>query len=168
MSLPSHYDTLLAAKTASGKTFAELAEEVGKPEVWLAALFFGNAVTDAETAARIASAIGCSDEAAIGAMAGRGAGNVGVSGGITRGRGWEWPPRDPVLYRFAEAVMVYGEAWKALIHEKCECVKTGLTAVGDGIMSAITFRSELKRVPDPSGDRVLITLDGKVRQRRMG
>ncbi|BEI87939.1 uncharacterized protein CcaverHIS019_0106570 [Cutaneotrichosporon cavernicola] len=151
MSYPAHCDTLLAAKTASGKSFDALAKEVGKPEVWLAALFFGNAVTDDATAAKIAKAIGCDDEAAVQAMAGRGPGNVGVAGGITRGRGWEWPPRDPTLYRFAEAVMVYGEAWKALIHEK----------FGDGIMSAITFRSELKRVPDPNGDRVLITLDGK-------
>jgi cyanate lyase len=161
--LPTHCDTLLAAKTASGKSFEKLAQEVGKPEVWLAALFFGNAVTDPETAARIARAIGCDDEGAIQAMAGRGAGNVGVPGGITRGRGWEWPPRDPVLYRFAEAVMVYGEAWKAIIHEKCKFGGEGdLMAVGDGIMSAITFRSDLKRVPDPNGDRVVITLDGKV------
>jgi cyanate lyase len=32
---------------------------------------------------------------------------------------------------------------------------------GDGIMSAINFRLDVKRVPDPDGDRVVITLDGK-------
>ncbi len=32
---------------------------------------------------------------------------------------------------------------------------------GDGIMSAINFRAEVERVPDPAGDRVRITLDGK-------
>ncbi|SOE79460.1 putative transposase [Streptomyces sp. OV198] len=32
---------------------------------------------------------------------------------------------------------------------------------GDGIMSAINFRLEVRRIPDPAGDRVVITLDGK-------
>lgn len=91
--LAPHCDTLLSCKTASGKSFEALAKEVGKPEVWLAALFFGNAVTDPETAAKIAKAIGCEDDVAIKGMAGLGPGNVGVPGGITRGRGWEWPPR---------------------------------------------------------------------------
>ncbi|MER5927439.1 hypothetical protein ABT132_46455, partial [Streptomyces mirabilis] len=38
-----------------------------------------------------------------------------------------------------------------LIHEQC----------GDGIMSAINFRLDVRRVPDPAGDRVVIALDGK-------
>lgn len=32
---------------------------------------------------------------------------------------------------------------------------------GDGIMSAINFRLDIKRVPDPAGDRVVVVLDGK-------
>jgi cyanate lyase len=28
-------------------------------------------------------------------------------------------------------------------------------------MSAINFRLEVRRIPDPAGDRVVITLDGK-------
>ncbi|WUS53178.1 hypothetical protein OG213_50385 [Streptomyces mirabilis] len=32
---------------------------------------------------------------------------------------------------------------------------------GDGIMSAINFRLDVRRVPDPAVDRVVITLDGK-------
>ncbi len=32
---------------------------------------------------------------------------------------------------------------------------------GDGIMSAIDFRTSVTRKPDPKGDRVVITLDGK-------
>jgi hypothetical protein len=46
-------------------------------------------------------------------------------------------------------------SYKALIAEK----------FGDGIMSAIDFRTSVKRVEDPKGDRVVITLDGKVRRR---
>ena len=58
---------------------------------------------------------------------------------------------DPTIYRFTEALSVYGPALKALIHEE----------FGDGIMSAINFQVNFTRRPDPDGDRVVITLDGK-------
>jgi cyanate lyase len=32
---------------------------------------------------------------------------------------------------------------------------------GDGIMSAIDFRMDLQRQPDPNGDRVSIAMSGK-------
>ena len=57
----------------------------------------------------------------------------------------------PTIYRFYEVVQVYGPTIKELIHEQH----------GDGIMSAINFRLDVQRVPDPAGDRVVITLDGK-------
>ncbi len=60
-------------------------------------------------------------------------------------------PTDPLVYRFYELVSVYGTTFKALIHEE----------FGDGIMSAIDFRMDLKREPDPAGDRVSITMSGK-------
>lgn len=60
-------------------------------------------------------------------------------------------PTDPLIYRFYELVNVYGTTFKALIHEE----------FGDGIMSAIDFNMDLKREPDPNGDRVNITMSGK-------
>ncbi len=60
-------------------------------------------------------------------------------------------PTDPLVYRFYELVSVYGTTFKALIHEE----------FGDGIMSAIDFRMDLRREPDPAGDRVSITMSGK-------
>jgi cyanate lyase len=60
-------------------------------------------------------------------------------------------PTDPLIYRFYELVAVYGTTFKALIHEE----------FGDGIMSAIDFRMDLKREPDPAGDRVAIAMSGK-------
>ncbi len=60
-------------------------------------------------------------------------------------------PTDPLVYRFYELVSVYGTTFKALIHEE----------FGDGIMSAIDFRMDLQREPDPAGDRVSITMSGK-------
>ena len=60
-------------------------------------------------------------------------------------------PTDPLIYRFYELVNVYGTTLKELIHEE----------FGDGIMSAVNFRLDVRRVPDPAGDRVVVTLDGK-------
>ncbi len=47
--------------------------------------------------------------------------------------------------------MVYGPAIKEVVHEE----------FGDGIMSAVSFRVDAKRVEDPSGDRMVVTFDGK-------
>jgi hypothetical protein len=44
-----------------------------------------------------------------------------------------------------------GHRPKELIHEQ----------FGDGIMSAINFRLDVRREPDPGGDWVIVTLDGK-------
>jgi cyanate lyase len=46
---------------------------------------------------------------------------------------------------------VYGTTIKELIHEE----------FGDGIMSAIDFRMDITREPDPKGDRVHVTMSGK-------
>ena len=60
-------------------------------------------------------------------------------------------PTDPLIYRFYELVSVYGTTFKELIHEE----------FGDGIMSAIDFKMDLQREPDPKGDRVSIVMSGK-------
>ena len=60
-------------------------------------------------------------------------------------------PTDPLIYRFYELVSVYGSTFKELIHEE----------FGDGIMSAIDFKMNLTREPDPKGDRVSIVMSGK-------
>ncbi|EJB5480287.1 cyanase [Escherichia coli] len=49
-------------------------------------------------------------------------------------------------------LQVYGTTLKALVHEK----------FGDGIISAINFKLDVKKVADPEGgERAVITLDGK-------
>lgn len=60
-------------------------------------------------------------------------------------------PTDPLIYRFYELVNVYGTSFKELIHEE----------FGDGIMSAIDFSMDIKREPNPNGDRVNIVMSGK-------
>ncbi len=56
-----------------------------------------------------------------------------------------------LIYRFYELVSVYGTTFKELIHEE----------FGDGIMSAIDFRMDMTREPDPKGDRVKIEMSGR-------
>ena len=68
-----------------------------------------------------------------------------------RGTATPMPPTDPLIYRWYEIVNVYGTTIKELIHEE----------FGDGIMSAIDFKMDLQREPDPKGDRVSITMSGK-------
>lgn len=61
-------------------------------------------------------------------------------------------PTDPTVYRFYEMLQVYGSTLKALVHEQ----------FGDGIISAINFKLDIKKVEDPDGgSRAVITLDGK-------
>jgi cyanate lyase len=55
------------------------------------------------------------------------------------------------IYRFYELISVYGTTFKALISEE----------FGDGIMSAIDFKMDLQREPNPAGDRVQISMSGK-------
>ncbi|MFE2016373.1 cyanase [Streptomyces sp. NPDC059491] len=61
-------------------------------------------------------------------------------------------PTDPTIYRFHEMLQVYGTTLKALVHEQ----------FGDGIISAINFTLDVRKVADPEGgERAVITLDGK-------
>ena len=61
-------------------------------------------------------------------------------------------PTDPTIYRFYEMIQIYGTTLKALVHEQ----------FGDGIISAINFKLDMKKVEDPEGgSRAVITLDGK-------
>ena len=59
-------------------------------------------------------------------------------------------PTDPLLYWFYELINVYGTTIKSLIHEE----------FGGGIMSAIDFSMDIQREANPSGDRVIIMLNG--------
>ena len=69
-------------------------------------------------------------------------------------KGWSMDkpiPTDPLIYRFYEIVAVYGTTLKDVIQEK----------FGYGIMSAIDFKMEIDKEPNPKGDRVVIKLNGK-------
>ena len=48
-------------------------------------------------------------------------------------------------------VQVYGATIRELVAEE----------FGDGIVSAIDFELDVARVPDPKGDRAVLTMNGK-------
>jgi cyanate lyase len=133
-------ELIQAAMQRRGVTFAELAEELDRPLVWVAAAALGQHPFTLEEAERLAARLELPEEA-VGVLQ-----QVPMRGGLD-----DAVPVDPTIYRLYEVIQVYGPAFKALIHEE----------FGDGIMSAINFRADIERVPDPGGDRVRITLDGK-------
>ncbi|OAH43497.1 cyanate hydratase [Dietzia cinnamea] len=128
-----------SARIRQGRTWAELADHLGAPLVWTTAALLGNHPMSAEQAASICELLGLGED-------------VAESLALQPSRGTPAElMSDPTIYRFTEALSVYGPALKALIHEE----------FGDGIMSAINFQIDFARRPDPDGDRVVITLDGK-------
>jgi cyanate lyase len=131
---------LLAAKQAQGLTFADLETQLGRDEVWIAALFYGQASASQEEASRLVELLGL-DAALIPALMA-----YPVKGEIE-----PLVPRDPLVYRFYEILQVYGRPLKDVIQEK----------FGDGIMSAIDFSLEVEKVEDPKGDRVKVIMNGK-------
>jgi cyanate lyase len=129
------------AMQARGLTFAQLAEKLGRPPVWTAAAVLGQHPFSDDDATKLYELLPDLEpglHATLTRIPSRGALDVAV-------------PTDPTVYRLYEIIAVYGPALKALIHEE----------FGDGIMSAINFSIDLERVPDPGGDRVQITLNGK-------
>jgi cyanate lyase len=130
---------VVAARVRGGHTWAGIADAIGAPVVWTTAALLGQHPMSAEQARTVCDLLGLGDD-------------VAESLRLQPSRGSD-PARltDPTVYRLVEAVSVYGPALKELIHEE----------FGDGIMSAINFRVDVARRPDPDGDRVVITLDGK-------
>jgi cyanate lyase len=129
-----------AAKTRLGLTWAQLADAVGRPPAWTTSALLGQQPMTATQAVAAASLLDLGTDVvqALQLQPTRGALDAAV-------------PVDPTIYRFYEVIQVYGPTLKELIHEQ----------FGDGIMSAINFRLDVKREPDPAGDRVVVVLDGK-------
>ena len=133
-------EKIMVAKAAKGLKWAEVAEQVGLSKEWVTAACLGQMTFDAEQADTVARLFDLSDEDKRWLM------EVPSKGTFSSAI-----PADPLVYRFYEMVNVYGSTLKALINEE----------FGDGIMSAIDFRMELKRESNAAGDRVNISLSGK-------
>jgi cyanate lyase len=133
-------DAILAAKRSRGLTWAGLAETLDAPVEWSTAALLGQFPLSEDQARAAVEALGLDDDAV-----------AELTAEPMRGALDEAVPTDPTVYRFYEIVQVYGPAIKELIHEE----------FGDGIMSAINFGFTVRREPDPGGDRVVVTMNGK-------
>lgn len=129
------------AKTGKNLSWQQIAEVSGLSVAFTTAAVLGQHPLPEQAAKAVADLLGLDDDAALllQAVPTRGS----IPGGI---------PTDPTIYRFYEMIQVYGTTLKALIHEE----------FGDGIISAINFKLDVKKVADPDGgERAVITLDGK-------
>jgi len=131
---------IITARLAKGLTWQQLADAVGKPVVWTTAALLGQHPIPADVGRTLVGLLGI-DESAVPVLAA-----VPMRGGLPTA-----VPTDPTIYRFYEALQVYGPAIKELIHEQ----------FGDGIMSAINFSVNVEKKSNPTGDRVVVTFDGK-------
>ncbi len=133
-------DLIHSIKVQKGLKWSEVAKKVGQSKEWVTAACLGQMTLTREQAERVGTIFGLPAEAVRLLQV------VPYKGSLPTS-----VPTDPLIYRFYELVNVYGTTFKELIHEE----------FGDGIMSAIDFKMDLQREPDPKGDRVSITMSGK-------
>jgi cyanate lyase len=134
-------DRVIAAKASKNLSWDALADGTGLRVAYVTAALLGQHALPKAVAEQVIGrlGLGAEDAALLQAVPLRGS----IPGGI---------PTDPTIYRFYEMVQIYGTTLKALVHEQ----------FGDGIISAINFKLDIKKVDDPEGGvRALITLDGK-------
>ena len=133
-------EMIVMARIKKGLTWARLAKAIGLSKEWTTAALLGQMQMTKEQAETAGKLLGLPEDAILLLQ------QVPYKGSLPTA-----VPTDPLIYRFYELISVYGTTFKELIHEE----------FGDGIMSAIDFKMDLKREPDPKGDRVKITMSGK-------
>ena len=133
-------EMIVAARIKKGLKWTDVAKKVGLSKEWVTAGCLGQMTFDATQAKTVGKIFDLPPEAVRLLQV------VPYKGSLPTA-----VPTDPLIYRFYELVSVYGTTFKELIHEE----------FGDGIMSAIDFNMDLKREPDPKGDRVKIVMSGK-------
>ncbi|MCX7140471.1 MAG: cyanase [Proteobacteria bacterium] len=133
-------EMIIAAKIQKGIKWGDVAKKIGLSKEWVTAGCLGQMTFDKKQAAIIGKIFALSPEAVALLQV------VPYKGSLPTA-----VPTDPLIYRWYEIVNVYGSTIKELIHEE----------FGDGIMSAIDFSMDIKREPDPKGDRVNVVLSGK-------
>ena len=133
-------EKIITTRISRGLKWSDVAAKVGLSKEWVTAACLGQMALNSEQAAVVGDIFGLTVDERQWLMVPPYRGSLPTS-----------VPTDPLVYRFHELVSVYGTTFKELIHEE----------FGDGIMSAIDFKMDLQREPDPHGDRVSITLSGK-------
>jgi len=137
-------EILMNAKRENKLTFKEIADHVGRSEVWTTSALLGQHPFSEEEADKLIDVLRLNQKVAKqlklilleppmrGALNGR-------------------VPVDPTIYQLYEFLQVYGTTVKALTHEK----------VGDGIMSAVNLEINMDKKKKQDGDYVQLTLTGE-------
>lgn len=133
-------ELIIAAKIQKGIKWDDVAKKLGLSKEWVTAGCLGQMTFNQEQANTLGELFGLPPEAVALLQV------VPYKGSLPTA-----VPTDPLIYRFYELINVYGSTFKELIHEE----------FGDGIMSAIDFRMDLRRESNPAGDRVNIVMSGK-------
>lgn len=133
-------EKIIATKVSKGLQWSEVASKVGLSKEWTTAACLGQMTLNDEQAKVLGEIFSLSEEEQKWLKV------VPYKGSLPTP-----VPTDPLIYRWYEVVSVYGTTIKELIHEE----------FGDGIISAIDFSMDIRREPDPKGDRVKVVLSGK-------
>jgi cyanate lyase len=133
--------TLFDAKAKKNITFEAIGQHLGRNEVAVAAIFYGQGKATTADIKGLSEVLDI-EETTLHSQ---------IAGWPERGRSVDMPPKEPLIYRLYEIVQNYGQAFKGVINEK----------FGDGIMSAISFSTKVEKETDDKGDWVVITLRGK-------
>jgi cyanate lyase len=136
-------EMVMMAKIKKGLSWTRIAKAVGQSKEWTTAALLGQMQMTKPQSEAAGKLLGLPSDAVLLLQ------QVPYKGSLPTA-----VPTDPLIYRFYELVNVYGTTFKELIHEE----------FGDGIMSAIDFKMDLTREPDPKGDRVKIVMSGKYLQ----
>ena len=134
-------ETILQSKEQKGLSFQDIAKETQLSLTFVTAALLGQQPLPQDAAKAVGKKLGLREEEIklLQSIPMRGS----IPGEV---------PSDPTIYRFTEMMSTYGTTLKALVNE----------LFGDGIISAINFRMDIKKVEDPEGgSRAVITLDGK-------
>ena len=133
-------ELIIEAKIKKGIKWEDVAKKLALSKEWVTAGCLGQMTFDKKQATTIGKIFGLPQEAIALLQV------VPYKGSLPTA-----VPTDPLIYRFYELISVYGTTFKELIHEE----------FGDGIMSAIDLKMDLKREPNAAGDRVNIVMSGK-------
>jgi len=133
-------NAILAAKKEKKTTWSAIAQAAGLSEIYTTSACLGENALDADAAQKVTAHLGLEPSVAS-----------ALTDFSCKGEASPTVPKEPLAYRFQEIIYVYGRTIKEIIEEK----------FGAGIMSAIDFTMEIEKVPDPKGDRVKVTMNGK-------
>lgn len=145
MNLSTLARQLLRAKQIKNFTFADIGKRLGRDEVWVAALFYGQAsCSNDQECQKLSDVL----ELNLSSEQKHQLTHPPHKGSLLP----SLPPTDPLLYRFHEILLQYGVPMKEVIHEK----------FGDGIMSAVDFTLKVdKDETNKDAPRVNILMSGK-------